>query len=217
MRFGVLGTGMVGMEIAGKLATVGQDVRMGARQANNAKASSWAIAAGGSASHGTFGDAAAFGDVVFNCIHGVYALEALRAIAGPLRGKILVDVSNPIDYSRSPPGLTVCDHDSLGEQIQRALPETRVVKALNIVGCKAMVDASYIPGEHDMFVSGNDGEAKAVVTRIVSEWFGWRRVIDLGDIASCRGTEAFTILFHALWKVYGTPYVNIQVAARPKG
>ncbi len=216
MKFGVLGTGMVGIEIASKLVALGQEVRMGARERTNAKAAAWASGAGDKAGHGSFADAAAFGSVVFNCIHGVASLAALSAIAAPLRGKILIDVSNPIDYSRKPPGLTVCGTDSLGEQIQRALPATKVVKTLNLVGCKAMVDASYIPGDHDMFVSGDDAGAKAEVTKILGDWFGWKRVIDLGPLATCRGTEAFTILFHGLWNVFGTPYVNIQVAVRPK-
>jgi predicted dinucleotide-binding enzyme len=216
MKFGVLGTGMVGVEIAGKLAALGHEVWMGARERANAKAAAWAKGAGAKAGHGAFAEVAAFGTIVFNCIHGVAALAALSALARPLQGKILVDVSNPIDYSRRPPGLTVCDSDSLGEQIQRALPATKVVKTLNIVGCKAMVDASYIPGEHDMFMSGDDPAAKAEVTTILRDWFGWQRVIDLGPLATRRGTEAFTILFHGLWNTFGTPYVNIKVAVRPK-
>src|SRR3954470_2205060 len=135
MKLGVFGTGMVGSTIATKLAQLGHEVKMGSRAAGNAKAVEWAKAAGGKASQGTFADAAAFGEVLFNCTSGGASLAALQAAgATNLAGKVLVDVSNPLDFSKGmPPTLSVCNTDSLGEQIQRAFPDAKVVKALNTV------------------------------------------------------------------------------------
>ena len=213
MKIGVLGTGMVGHAIAGKLVALGHEVKMGARDAGNDKAAAWARQAGAGASHGTFADAAAFGELVFNCTSGAASLDALAAAgAGALRGKILVDVANPLDFSRgAPPTLFVFNDDSLGERIQRALPETKVVKALNTVNCELMVDPGKLGGEHDIFVSGNDAEAKRRVTEILRGWFGWKRVIDLGDITTARGTESYLPLWVRLWGALGTPHFNLHV------
>ena len=107
-----------------------------------------------------------------------------------LKGKILIDVSNPLDFSRGmPPTLTVCNVDSVGEQIQRAFPDARVVKALNTMRHDIMTDPSLIPGHHDAFICGDDVAAKAEVTRILKEWFGWKSVIDVGDIGGSRGLD----------------------------
>ncbi|GBD08865.1 hypothetical protein HRbin22_01108 [Candidatus Thermoflexus japonica] len=127
MNIGILGTGTVGQTIGSKLIQLGHEVRMGSRTAENEKAAQWVAANGPRASHGTFADAAAFGEILFNCTAGVASLRALR-MAGEanLRGKILIDVANPLDFSHGmPPSLAVCNTDSLGEQIQRAFPETR--------------------------------------------------------------------------------------------
>ena len=213
MRIGVLGTGVVGQTIGKKLVALGHDVRMGARTANNEKAEGWAKANGGGASHGTFADAASFGEIVFNCTSGMASLEALRqAGAKNLDGKILVDVANPLDFSKGmPPTLSVCNTDSLGEQIQRELPNVRVVKTLNTINTNVMVDPSFVPGESDVFVSGNDAGAKAKVTEILTKWFGWRSVIDLGDITSARATEMILPLWLRLFATFKTPYTNIHV------
>ena len=213
MRIGVLGTGVVGQTIGKKLVALGHDVRMGARTANNEKAEGWAKANGGGASHGTFADAASFGEIVFNCTSGMASLEALRqAGAKNLDGKILVDVANPLDFSKGmPPTLSVCNTDSLGEQIQRELPNVRVVKTLNTINTNVMVDPSLVPGESDVFVSGNDAGAKAKVTEILTKWFGWRSVIDLGDITSARATEMILPLWLRLFATFKTPYTNIHV------
>src|SRR5262245_53747100 len=133
MKIGILGTGIVGRTLGDKLVELGHEVRMGARQAGNETATGWASAAGGRASAGTFADAAAHGEMVFNCTKGEVTLEVLRqAGADNLGGKVLVDVTNPLDFSHGfPPSLAVCNTDSLGEQVQRAVPQARVVKALN--------------------------------------------------------------------------------------
>jgi predicted dinucleotide-binding enzyme len=214
MKIGVLGTGTVGQTIAGKLATLGHGVRMGARQANNEKAAAWVKSAGAGASQGTFADAAAFGEIVFNCTAGSGSLEALKA-AGPesLRGKLLVDLANPLDFSKGmPPALFTGNNDSLGEQIQRAFPATKVVKTLNTVNALVMVDPSRVAqGEHHIFVSGNDAEAKTRVTQILREWFGWKQVLDLGDISSARGTESYLLLWIRLWGALGTGDFNVRI------
>lgn len=213
MKIGVLGTGMVGKTIADKLVALGHDVMMGSRAAGNEKAVAWAKEAGANASEGSFSDASAHGELVFNCTAGVASLEALGAAgADNLRGKVLVDLANPLDFSRGmPPRLSVCNDDSLGEQIQRALPDTKVVKTLNTINCSIMVDPSRVSGEHTIFVSGNDAGAKQQVTDILREWFGWQQIIDLGDISTARGTEAYLLLWIRMWGVVGTTDFNMHV------
>ncbi len=213
MRFGVLGTGMVGSAIAGKLVSLGHDVKIGSRSADNPKAKEWAKRAGRGASHGTFADAAAFGEIVFNCTAGAGSLEALASAgAANLRGKVLVDVANPLDFSRGmPPSLFAGNTDSLAERIQAAYPEAKVVKALNTVNANVMVDPGRVPGDSDVFVCGNDGGAKAQVIRVLEEGFGWKSVIDLGDLAAARATESYLHLWLRLWGALKTADLNIKV------
>jgi predicted dinucleotide-binding enzyme len=213
MKIGVLGTGMVGHAIGTKLVQLGHEVKMGARSAANEKAAQWVQASGAGASQGTFADAAAFGEIVFNCTSGGASLEVLRqAGADNLQGKVLIDIANPLDFSHGmPPSLSVCNTDSLGEQIQRAFPEVRVVKSLNTVNCNLMVNAALLPGEHIMFVSGNDADAKAQVTSILKDWFGWKAVIDLGDITSARATEMTLPIWVSLMGKLGTPMFNFAI------
>lgn len=213
MKIAVFGTGTVGITIASKLVSLGHEVNMGSRTSSNEKAVAWAREAGPRASHGTFAEAAAFGEIIFNCTLGTATLDALNAAgAGALEGKILVDISNPLDFSQGmPPSLFVFGRDSLAEQIQRAFPGTRVVKALNTINCNVMVDAGRLPGEHATFVSGNDVEAKQKVTEILRDWFGWKQVLDLGDITTARGTEAYLMFWLRLWGALGTPDFNIQI------
>jgi predicted dinucleotide-binding enzyme len=214
MRVGVLGTGMVGRTIATKLVELEHDVMMGSRRADNEQATEWASGAGPHASRGTFADAAAFGEVAFNCTNGMASLEALRmADERNTAGKILVDVSNPLDVSQGmPPTLAVCNTDSLGEQIQRFFPEAKVVKTLNTVNCEVMVDPARVPGEHDVFLSGNDAEAKARVGELLQS-FGWPadRIVDLGDISSARGPEMYLPLWIRLRGALDTRELNIRV------
>ena len=213
MKVAVLGTGMVGYAVASKLIQLGHEVKMGSRTSNNQKASEWVKANGPRASQGTFADAAGFGEIVFNCTAGTASLEALKlATAKNLNSKILVDIANPLDFSKGmPPSLTVCNTDSLGEQIQRTFPEVKVVKALNTVNCSVMVNPSIVPGEHDVFVSGNDAQAKARVTEILKNWFGWKSVIDLGDISTARGTEMLLPIWVRLLGLYQSPKFNFKI------
>lgn len=213
MKIGILGTGAVGNTIGTKLVSLGHSVKMGSRTANNEKAAAWVSSAGASASQGTFADAAAFGEIVFNCTSGMAAPEALK-LAGKenLSGKILIDVSNPLDFSNGfPPTLTVCNADSLGEQIQRELPEAKVVKTLNTTNCRVMVEPSLVPGEHDMFMCGNDAGAKEEVKKILTDSFGWRSVIDLGDITNARATEMLLPIWVRLYGLYKTPDFNFKI------
>ena len=213
MKIGVLGTGMVGNAISTKLAQLGHQVRMGSRTADNPKASDWVKANGAKASHGTFADSAAYGEILFNCTAGTASLEALTlAGANNLRGKILIDIANPLDFSKGiPPTLSVCNTDSLGEQIQLAFPETKVVKTLNTVNCNVMVKPSLVPGDHDMFICGNDSAAKARVTDILKNWFGWKSVFDLGDITGARAMEMFLPIWLRLMMKFQTPSFNVKI------
>jgi predicted dinucleotide-binding enzyme len=213
MKIGVFGTGMVGQTLATKLVALGHDVRMGSRTKDNPKAVAWVEKAGARASQGTFADAAAFGELLVNCTEGQASLDALRAAgAQNLNGKVLIDVSNPLDFSRGmPPSLTVSNTDSLGEQLQREFPELKVVKALNTINCSIMVDpGSVAGGDHDVFVGGNDASAKHEVAELLRA-FGWRNIVDLGDITTARGTEAYLLLWIRLYGALGTPSFNVKI------
>src|SRR5262249_17907028 len=176
MKIGVLGTGMVGATIATKLIAVGNEVMLGSRKPGNEKAVSWAQANGASASQGGYAEAARFGEILFNCTQGTASIEALQSAgADNLKGKILIDVANPLDFSHgAPPTLSIFNTDSLGEQIQRTFPEAQVAQTLNTVNCEVMVNPALVPGDHDIFVCGNDADAKARVAELLKQWFGLR-------------------------------------------
>ncbi len=213
MKVGVLGTGDVGSRLGSKLVALGNEVKMGSRTAQNPKVSQWAKANGPKASVGTFEEAAKFGEVVLNCTHGAASLDALKqAGAKNLAGKVLVDVANPLDFSKGmPPTLTVCNNDSLAEQIQRAFPEAKVVKALNTMSNTLMVDPGLVPGEHDVFLCGNDAQAKAKVVEILRS-FGWKDPIDLGDITAARGMEMIMPIWLRLLGKFRSPNFNFKIA-----
>ncbi len=206
---------MVGQALATKLVELGHDVIMGSRQAGNEKAVEWAAVAGGTAGEGTFATAAAFGELVVNATSGVASLAALAAAgAENLTGKVLVDVANPLDFSAGmPPTLTVCNTDSLGEQIQRAFPDSLVVKALNTISADVMVTPGVLDGSHNVFVAGDDAGAKTEVAELLVS-FGWPPVdiLDLGDITAARGLEMYLPLWLRLWGATGTRDLNVKVA-----
>jgi hypothetical protein len=216
LKVGILGTGMVGATLGSKLIQLGHDVRMGSRLTNNEKAVEWVKMNGSRASQGTFDDAARFGEVVFNCTAGTASLAALTAAgASNLKGKVLIDVANPLDFSKGmPPTLAVCNNDSLGEQIQRTFPSVKVVKALNTMNCKLMVEPSLVRGEHDVFVCGNDAQAKDRVKEILKS-FGWKSIIDLGDITAARGVEMVLPLWLRLMGLFQSPNFNFKVVRQP--
>lgn len=214
MRHGVFGTGMVGQAIAGKLLSLGHDVRMGARDAKNEKAAAFVAKSRPKASHGTFADAAAFGEMLWNCTSGVGTMPALNSAgAEHLKGKVLVDVSNPLDFSKGmPPQLSTASGDSVAEQIQRAFPSTKVVKALNTINCQIMVDANRVAdGQHDVFIAGNEESAKGAVSEILRNGFGWKNIVDLGDITAARATEAYVLFWVRLMGALKTVDFNIHI------
>lgn len=225
MKIGVFGTGTVGQAISGKLGELGHDVMVGTRDIAKTAAHIEPNAYGFPAFSvwqkeqpnvklGTFADTAQHGEVVFNATNGSGSLEALN-LAGKsnLNGKILVDIANPLDFSKgSPPTLSVSNTDSLGEQLQRAYPDVKVVKTLNTVTAALMVNPALVGnGDHTIFVCGNDAAAKAQVTEWLKGWFGWGDVIDLGDITSARGMEMYLPIWLRMWGALGTGMFNVKI------
>jgi predicted dinucleotide-binding enzyme len=211
MKIGVLGTGMVGKGLASKLVDLGHEVKMGSRKAGNKAAVGWAQDSGDLASEGSFADTAAHGEIVVNATTGKHSVQALEAAGEEnLNGKLLIDVANPID--RETGTLTVCNTDSLGEQIQARFPDARVVKTLNTIYVGVMVNPGAIPPPHNIYLSGNDGNAKRKTRRLL-EAMGWpgADILDLGDITTARGPEMYLILFLKLWGHTDTPSFNLQV------
>ncbi|MBI4976728.1 MAG: NAD(P)-binding domain-containing protein [Spirochaetes bacterium] len=215
MKIAVLGTGMVGQIIAAKLADIGHSVVMGTR--DPAKTLSRKEEGTPNAAHITdwmkshaaipvvrYAEAAQHGEIVILAVNGAGALSTLTlAGAQHLAGKTVMDITNPLDFSKGmPPSLFVCNTDSLGEELQKAFPEARIVKTLNTVRADLMVDPAKLTGEAiTMFVCGNDAGAKTAVTSYLKTWFGWKDVIDLGDITSARGTEMLLPIWLRIWGV----------------
>ena len=213
MRIGVLGTGIVGRTLGVKLVDLGHEVRMGSRQAGNENAVEWAQGAGEGASEGTFADAAEFGELLINATGGKVSLEALgMAGAENLAGKVLVDVSNALEFGDGPPVIGVAPDDSVGERIQAAFPDARVVKALNTMNTSVMVAPGSLGESTNAFVCGNDDAAKAQVIELL-ETFGWLSgdIVDLGDISAARGAELYVALWMRLMGALGTPAFNIRL------
>lgn len=212
MKIAVLGTGEVGRRLATKLASLGHQVTMGSRTADNADATGWAAENGGA--HGTFADAAAGAELVVNATGGLVSLAALEAAgADNLRGKVVVDVSNALDFSAGfPPKVVAPDGVSVAEQLQRAFPEARVVKTLNTMNNAVMVDPGRVPGNHNVFVSGDDESAKGEVSALLRS-FGWApgQIVDLGDLSSARATEQFLPLWLRLHGALDGAEFNIAV------
>lgn len=225
MRIGVFGTGMVGQIVSAKLAECGHDVMIGTRNVHDTLAwiekdkfgnppfSEWhEIHAG--IKLGTFAEAAAHGELLINATNGQGSLPALRsAVVASLSGKTLIDVSNPLDFSKGfPPSLYVSNTDSLGEQIQREFPTLNVVKTLNTVNANVMVaPKSLANGEHTMFICGNDAAAKQTVTNLLKQDFGWEHIMDLGDITNSRATESILHIWIRLMGVLQTPMFSFKV------
>lgn len=210
MKIGVLGSGMVAQGLSARLAELGHNVVIGTRDPDKLR--------GWQSSNqrvwiGSFAETAAHGDMVINATNGAGSLNAL-ALAGEenLADKILVDVSNPLDFSHGfPPSLTVCGTDSLGEQIQRAFPNSRVVKTLNTATARVMTHPLEVAnGDHHVFISGDDMDAKARVTEMLRS-FGWIHIFDLGDLSTARGTEAYILLWVRLYGAMNTGMINVKL------
>jgi 8-hydroxy-5-deazaflavin:NADPH oxidoreductase len=223
MKVGIIGGGGVGQTIAAKLIANGHDVRLGIRNPTPEELAKdrmmakplkdWIKETGGKVV--TFAEAAKHGEIIFNVTNGDASISALTmAGAANLKGKVLIDVANPLDFSQGMPlGLLqkYTHFTSLGEEIQKAFPEARVVKAFNTVSAFAMVDASFVAGDHDLFVAGNDAEAKKAVEQLARKEFGWKSIVDLGDIVGARATEHLLPLWVRLWMLGGSPKVNIKL------
>jgi predicted dinucleotide-binding enzyme len=225
MKIAVFGTGMVGPTVAGALAKLGHDVVVGTRDPQATLARTEAGPMGGvpfaqwHAEHSdipvaTFADAAAGSELVVNATNGSGSLDALTAAgAASLAGKVVMDIANPLDFSQGfPPSLNPVNTDSLAEQLQRAFPDARVVKTLNTMNANVMVDPSSVAGgDHSVFVSGNDADAKAVVAGLLAD-LGHRDIIDLGDITTARGTEMLLPIWLRLWGAFGNADFNFKIA-----
>jgi predicted dinucleotide-binding enzyme len=218
MRIGVIGTGVVGRTVAGRLDELGHDVAVGTRDVESTRARAddalegWLTAHGG-VSLVTFAEAAKHGEVVVNATSGAASMAALeQAGEGSLDGKTLLDISNPLDFSNGfPPTLLVKDTDSLAEQIQRSHPQARVVKSLNTVNADVMVHPDQLAGgDHTIFVAGDDASAKRTVVELL-HGFGWQDVIDLGDLTAARGLEMVLPLWLRMMQTLGSPRFNFKI------
>ena len=215
MKIAVFGTGMVGDTIGSKLIELGHFVMMGSRTSDNEKAKAFVARHNGKASTGTFADAAAFGELIFNCTAGAGSLDAMR-MAGEknLDGKILIDIANPLDFSKgAPPSLSIANTSSLGEKIQESFPHVSVVKALNTMWCGLMVNPGMINGgDHSTFICGNNIAAKKEVKGLLKS-FGWKEnnIFDLGNITSARGTEMYLPLWLRIWGATNNGAFNIKI------
>jgi predicted dinucleotide-binding enzyme len=210
MKMGVLGSGMVGQVISARLEELGHDVMIGTRDPN--KLSEWRT------SHkavkvGSFAETARHGEIIFNATNGAASLEALK-MAGEahLNGKVVVDISEPLDFSKGmPPSLFVSNTDSLGEQIQRAFPQVKVVKTLNTVTANVMAYPQHVAnGDHHVFLSGNDAQAKEQAVHILKS-FGWFHILDLGDLTTARATEMYIAIWLRMWSALDTGMFNIKI------
>jgi hypothetical protein len=226
MNIGIFGTGMVGQALAAKLTSLGHRVVIGTRNVDatlakttpdgfgNPPINVW-LAQYPTVKLAPFSDAALHGEVLINATSGKSSMEVLRLVGeAGMNGKILIDISNPLDFSKGmPPSLTVCNTDSLGEQIQRAFPAVKVVKTLNTMNAVLMVNPNLVAGgDHHVFVSGNDPDAKSIVAGFLKSWFGWKNIIDMGDITTARGTEMLLPVWVRLWGTLKTPMFNFKIA-----
>jgi len=224
MKIGVFGTGAVGRTLASRLAELGNEVMIGTRDPGKTQAktapdaygnppfSAW-LAGNPRVKFGTFAEAAGHGELLVNATQGSASLEALeKAGEARLSGKVLVDISNPLDFSKGmPPTLFVKDSDSLAEQIQRAFPKVKVVKTLNTLNALLMVNPGQLAGgDHSVFLSGNDAQAKKTVSELLRS-FGWKDIIDLGDISTARGPEMLLAAWLRLYGALATPIFNFKV------
>lgn len=223
MKIGIIGGGSVGQTIGGKLAANGHDVRLGIRNVTPEELAkdrqmakplgAWAAETGVKVV--TMREAAEHGEIVFNATNGAGAIEALTlAGAEALGSKVLIDVSNPLDFSHGmPPAIlpAYAGGTSLGEEIQKAFPNARVVKAFNTISAPVMINPGTISGSHDLLIAGEDAEAKAEVEKLAKREFGWQSVVDLGGLKAARGMEHWLPLWVTLWGVTGTPMFNLKI------
>ena len=230
MKIGILGTGVVSQTIAEKLVQLGHQVMIGTRDKQTTLAktgkdnfgrpafSEW-LKNNSKVQIGTYTEAASFGELLVNATNGFGTMPALEA-AGKmnLANKVMIDISNPLDFSKGmPPTLFISNTDSLGEQIQRTYPESKVVKALNTMNAYIMVNPALLPDDHNVFLNGNDVNAKNEVKMLLIS-FGWKEknIIDMGDISTARGTEQILPIWVRLWGTLQTPMFNFKIVVGGK-
>lgn len=228
MKISVLGTGMVGRAHAARLVELGHEVMVGTKDAaktmsndqpdqmGNPPYSEWAKS-NTKVQTGTFAESAKFGELVINALKGEAAVEVVKSIESELGDKVMIDLSNPLDFSNGmPPSLFVNNTDSLGEHIQKAVPSVKVVKTLNTTNAYLQVNPKQLAnGDHHVFVSGNDTTAKEKAKGLLKE-YGWTNIIDLGDITTSRGTEMLLPIWLRLWAALGTPNFNFKIVVGEK-
>ncbi|MDP1676283.1 MAG: NAD(P)-binding domain-containing protein [Bacteroidota bacterium] len=226
MNIGIFGTGGVARAIAAKLVSLGHNVTLGTRNVEETKSRSKGDAMGNvsfqewigknaSVKVATYADAAAFGELLVNATSGMGSLSALTSAGEKnLSGKVMIDISNPLDFSKGfPPSLSVSNTDSIGEQIQRAFPSLKVVKALNTLSNPLMVNPSLVNnGDHSLPICGNDADAKKKVIALLNT-FGWKaeNILDMGDITNARGTEAYLLLWVRMFGILQTPMFQFKI------
>ncbi len=223
MKVAVLGTGMVGRAHAARLTELGHEVLLGTQNVDDKLASAETDAMGNppfsewhkdnsSVKLVPFAEATEQGEMVINALSGQITLEVLKGLETSIGDKIIIDIANPLDFSNGmPPTLSICNTDSLGEQIQKALPDAKIVKTLNTLNASIQVDPRQLAdGDHDIFVSGNDESAKSKVVELLRS-YGWTNIIDLGDISTARGTEMLLPIWLRLMGALGTPQFNFKI------
>lgn len=218
MKIGILGTGAVAQTIGSALLQKGQEVMLGSRTTTNEKATAWAAKNPGSAGHSLFEDAAIFGELIFLCVNGSVASEVLQqAGSDHFAGKIVIDLTNPLDFSKGMPPSLIPKYSntySLGEEVQKLLPEAKIVKALNTITANLMVNANLVnDGNHHLFICGNDMDAKIKIKNFLATNFNWKveNILDMGTIQSARLTEAIVPFWVGLMQVEGLAMFNYLI------
>jgi predicted dinucleotide-binding enzyme len=221
MKIGIIGSGVVAQTLGAKLIELGHDVVLGTRdpakldEKKNMAGTlrEWITRTDKKGKVASFKDAAAHGELLFSAVHGQNTIEALQlAGADKIGGKVLIDTGNELDFSKGmPPGALASQSNCLAERVQAAFPNLKVVKSLNTIGAPVMVAPQALAGgEHTVFVSGNDAAAKAATAEVLKS-FGWKDVLDLGDISSARGPEMYMAMWLRLWGATGSGMINIKV------
>ena len=223
MKIGVLGSGAVGREVAERLAEGGHEVQIGTRDPSTTLARTDPDGMGfppfaewhASNSHiplVTFAEAGAFGEILFNATSGMVSVAVMDAVGDGSNDKVVVDLANPLDFSQGfPPSVARFDHGSLGQELQARFPRTKVVKVLNTLNLALMFKPTELAdGDHTLFMAGNDDDAKSTVRELL-ESYGWRDIIDLGDISGAEGTELLLPFWLRLYGLIGHGKFQIKI------
>jgi predicted dinucleotide-binding enzyme len=225
MKIGILGSGEVAQAIAPKMLGLEHEVMISARDLDREKdkgewgslpsVNAWVRKQASEhlrAYGGSFAEAARFGELLFNCTSGSHSMEVLEAAGRDnLKGKIMIDLANPFEFSNDVPVMTISNTESLGERIQNTYPDLKVVKTLNHVSAELMTNPQLLAGEHDLLICGNSVDAKKwVIENVLEGWFGWTSVIDIGTITGARAMEMYLMLWMRLWEIFKTEKFNFK-------